>query len=160
MDGAPRWSRHSYLHPEELCKSSRFFWMRPKMKMWHFHLLSPPDVACSCYTDGMETLLPKEPERTLWKPIYSQANPTKPLGLGRLEVCGLTVDSDIIVRLVCCLFRKSWAGWKHFSDPRDVFSGRMEAECQDNIKNPTKQYYSALKVQLNPKIEVSVLQNL
>lgn len=47
------------------------------MKTWHFFLLSPPDVAPSCYTDGMETLLPKEPART----ICSQANPTKPVGL-------------------------------------------------------------------------------
>lgn len=100
-----------------------------KMKMWHFCLLSPPDVACSCYTDGVETLLPKEPERTLLKPSCSQASPTKPLGLGGLEVCGLTVDSDIIVRLVCCLFRKSWAEWKQFSYPGFVFSGGMEAEC-------------------------------
>lgn len=31
-DGVLRWSRHSYLHPEELCKSSRFFWMCLKWK--------------------------------------------------------------------------------------------------------------------------------
>lgn len=76
------------------------------MKTWHFFLLSPPDVAPSCYTDGMETLLPKEPART----ICSQANPTKPVGLCGLEVCGLTVDSDIIVRLFY-VFRKPWAEW-------------------------------------------------
>lgn len=97
-----------------------------KMKMWHFCLLSPPDVACSCFTDGMETLLPKEPQRTLLKPISSQKSPTKPLGFDGLEVCGLMVDSDVIARFVCCLFRKPWAEWTHFSDPRVVFPGRME----------------------------------
>lgn len=94
---------------EELCKCSRFFLDVPKMTMRHFCLLSPPDGALSCCTDGVEALLPKEPERTLLKPICSQANPTKPLGLGGLELCGLMVDSDIIVRLVCYLFRKPWA---------------------------------------------------
>lgn len=132
----------------------------PRVKMWNFCLSRPPDVARSLYTDGMKTLLPKEPERTLLKPICSQANPIKPLGLGEFEVCAFTVDSDIIVRLVCCLFRKPWAEWTHSSDPRVVFSGRMEVQCQDNIKNPTKQHYSALKDQLNPKIEVSLLQNI
>lgn len=135
MDRAPRWSRHSYLHPEELCKSSRFFWMCPKWKCGTsaFFLLQMLHLAATLA--GWRRCFLKSLARTLLKPICSQANPTKPLGLGGLEVCGLTVDSDTIVRLVCCLFRKPWAEWtQHFSEPKAVLSGRMGAQCQDSTK--------------------------
>lgn len=149
--------------PRGVVQVLKIFLDVPKMKMWHFRLLSPPDVACSCYTDGVETLLPKEPERTLSKPICSQENPTKPLGLGGLELRGLMVDSDIIVRLVCCLLRKPWAEKTNPSLTQELsFQVGWRHSARITLKNPTKQYYrtTTLKVQMNPKIGVFLLQNL